>query len=121
MVMYDIKDFTNETMLGHASDKVEPVVNDHWGEQVPGYEEILPCACESCLEKFYQEIDCLDDDDFDDDIEGYLAADLHEAAETAIENLLFLGNCTTTKDVMIAILGLEAVIASVKIHLLDSE
>lgn len=66
---------------------------------------------------------------YDNDKDGYdvespeefLAEDIDEATTKVVENLVFLGEGTTSKDVMIAILGLEATIASIKQFLLENE
>lgn len=124
MVLYNLGDYTNETILealGFASDSGEPMANSH-SKQVPGYDEILPCACEECLEKFHEEMNTFGDEEYDDESpEEYLAESLDEATMEVIENFVFLGEGTSTKDVMISILALESVIAQIKMHLLESE
>lgn len=137
MVMIDINEYMNDlqdeynnsTAIGHASDHLDDSqcgansYPKHDEPQVPGYDEILPCACEECLQKFLlEDVNDFNEEDYDDESpEEYLAENLDEATMEVIENLVFLGEGTTTKDVMISILSLEAIIAKVKLHLLESE
>jgi hypothetical protein len=53
--------------------------------------------------------------------EEYLAENIDEATMEVVENLAFLGDGTTPRDVMISILALEAVLAQIKIYLLENE
>jgi hypothetical protein len=84
------------------------------------------CECDECTKELYDVqplvYDHWDVEDYEDDSpEEYLAESIDEAAAEVVENLAFLGDGTTSKDVMISILALEATIAQIKIFLLETE
>ena len=97
MVMSDINDYMTSladkysNLIGHASD-------------VP-------------------DLNSFGDEDYDDwDVEeDSMVIAINDAATEVTENLAFMGNGTTSRDVMIAILGLEAQIALLKQYLLLQE
>jgi hypothetical protein len=106
MVMIDLHTLTDKysNVIGHASDH---------------------CGCDECTKEFYDTVQPLVYDHWDveedDSPEEYLAESIDEATMEVIDNLAFLGDGTTSKDVMISILALEATIAQIKIFLLESE
>jgi hypothetical protein len=108
MVIYNLtgedKDnFTNSTVdFGHASDH---------------------CGCDDCTTELYDNVQPLINDHWDVEEEPHelMAEALDEAATEVIETLVFMGDGTNSRDVMVAILGLEAQIALLKQYLLMSE
>lgn len=126
MVMIDCNAYMNSlankysNVLGHVSDHEEPMANSHSKVMNEEFDEVLPCTCDECVKEFLTGMDPVFDGE-DETPEEYLAESIDEAATEVVENLAFLGDGTSSRDVMIAILSLEAAIAQVKIYLLETE
>lgn len=124
MVMIDINNYMNSladkysNVIGHASDA--PNLNSHSENFNDEFDEVLPCTCDECVKEFLTGMDPVFDGE-DETPEEYLAESIDEAATDVVENLAFLGDGTSSRDVMISILSLEAVIAQIKIYLLETE
>jgi hypothetical protein len=127
MVMINLNDYATVgakymDIIGHSSDHENLTANSHSENMNDEFDEVLPCTCDECVKEFLTGMDpVFDDVDESEDAEYFLAEDLEEAVGAVIENLVFLGDGTTTRDVMKAILELEATLAIVKLHLLESE
>lgn len=80
------------------------------------------CECGCCNANSYSKLNDFGDEDYDAQTEvEFFADDIEQATGEVLENLVFLGDGTTPRDVLGPILGLEATISLLKRFLLEYE
>jgi hypothetical protein len=103
-------------------------INGYMNDLVDDYTNTT-CDCAACKAVDKKELKELpardwntyDSADADSDHIALFVEDLMESADEVLENLEFLGEGTNTRDVLSAILGLEATLSLIKRYLLDRE